>query len=541
MAADFRYEQEQMAWGLLEQNKAVRFVVDSYLEVSNDLNSFAALKGRNLLVTEASEPRVHRLYCLAAERIGVTKRVPVYLEMEYNLQARTVGTDDSCAIVISSACVELLSDAQLLAMLGHELAHIHYGHIRMLHIHEMTDTLLNLIPMAGKAAAEGFKATLLNWRKCADFTADRGAAIAAGSADAAMQNLCQSMGRSMDSLGIRETLNQLPAEKELKFGTVGTAVFQVMTGSIRVPYGVWRMKELKKWSASVTCRECFPTVYYGTASEFGLDSNQDGALLFRQYQTSKDKESKMALALLHTAAGRGNGSAQAELGRRYLEADGVSANIREAMHQIRSAALSSAPEGWYLLANCFAQGYEGVLDRDEKRAVWLYRLAAAAGHGSAAKKVPASVNTISAKSMTALLAWLTANFTNGPAVLNEQNPGAGLNEACCPEIRAIRRYLWIPGNETVYLVETAKNRDGTLRSSIAVASAGIYTFTGKGLPVFFSWAQWMHARVDALQNDTRVTLRVDGVPLCSYNTPASERTVGVLLVKLRSAMGQKKG
>lgn len=536
MAADFRHEKEREAWGSVEKNGAFRSVVDAYQEISNDLGSFAIMKGRSFPVTRQTYPKLYRLYRIAAERVGVEDVVPLYLEMEYSLQTRTVGTDGDCAIIMSSACLTEYSDTQLMALLGYELAHIRYGHIRMLHIHEILDRLMGLLPVVGKLMAEGFKATLLQWRKYADMTADRGAAIAAGSADVVLQTLSQSMGREMDSQGISATLNSVPDEKNLELGAVGTAVFQIMMGVIQVPYGMWRMKALKQWCASENCRNSFPTVYYGTQSEFGLEGKTDGEALFRQYQVMRDENPERGLALLHAAANCGYASAQVELGRRYLDGNGLPVNVHEGLTLIRAAAMAAEPEGWYQLANCFAQGFGELLPCDAERAAWLYRAAAAAGHRAAGEKLSKTINTISPKSMESLLNWLVAHFSGGPAVLNEMEPAAGLNETCCPGIGDVRNFLWIPANETVYLTEFDMDQEGAVCRAVAVAATGVYAFDGEGLPAYLTWAQWKAAKVDAIQKKDSVILRLNKQPLCSYRIEPPERAVGILLVKICSAL-----
>ncbi|MDO4332468.1 MAG: M48 family metalloprotease [Eubacteriales bacterium] len=540
MAADFRHEQERMAWGLLEKNSVVRFVVDAYQEFVQDLTTNASAKGRNFPVTQETAPRLYRLYRLAAERVGVSEPVPLYLQMEYNLQAKTAGTDGDCAIFVDSACIEQYSDTRLLALFGHELAHIRYGHVRMLNINEMMDQVLTWIPFGG-VAAETFKATLLEWRRFADYTADRGAAIAAGSADAVLQNLSQSMGRELDSEGVDAVLREVPDEKDLKMGVTGTALFQIMINSIQVPYGVWRMKQLKQWCASETCRQTFPTVYYGTRSGFGLEDADDGAALYEQFREMWEKNRKRALALLHAAADCGNMRANTRLGRYYLNGmDGLRKDAHNGLLLLRTAALAGDPEAWYILAGCFETGCGSLLPQDSERSAWLYCLAASSGYGEGGDGNLRQLPAISPKSMESLMNWFTENFYGGPAIFNELAPAEGLNSDCCPDIDALRTWLWIPGNETVYMTEFDMEQNGGFCRAIAIAATGIYVFDGQGLPFRLPWKKLKSCRIDARKKGERVTLFLNEKPLCSYNAKPPERAVGVMLVKIRKILNPQK-
>lgn len=248
---DFRHPGEQSAWNALTENPVFQYAVNVFQSVYTDLTAFAAMKSRNFLVTEDTLPRLYQLYRLAAARLGVTEPVPVYIETEYAIKIQTVGTDGDCAILISSACLEECSDEQLLALFGQELAHIRYQHLRVLNVNNMLDTILGLIPFVGTAASQTFQTLLLQWRQYAYYTADRGAAIAARSRDAVLENLSLAMGRKLNGAGVEAVLAQLREEEAPADRSVAAkAVLQLMMNSITVPFGVWRMRELCNWQIS---------------------------------------------------------------------------------------------------------------------------------------------------------------------------------------------------------------------------------------------------------------------------------------------------
>ena len=190
---DFVHPGEQSALNKLTENKIFQYVADVFQSVYTDLTSYAAMKGRNFLVTETTMPDLYGLYQTAAARLGIGTPPPLYIQLEYALKIQTVGTDGDCAVMINWACLEECSREQLLALFGQELAHVRCRHLRILNMDSILDAILAKLPMVGTMAAQTLKTLLLQWKEYAYYTADRGAAIAAGGKLPVYRNLTQAM------------------------------------------------------------------------------------------------------------------------------------------------------------------------------------------------------------------------------------------------------------------------------------------------------------------------------------------------------------
>lgn len=247
---EFVHPGEETAWNSLLNNKIFQTVVDVFQSIYTDLTSFGAMKGRNFLVTESTMPEVYELYQLAAERLGIGQKPPLYIQMEYGIKIQTLGTDGDCAVLLNSACLEECSREQLLALFGQELTHVRYRHLRILNMDAMLDSLLTKIPAVGPVASQTLKTLLLQWKEYAYYTADRGAAIAAGEKLPVFQNLSMAMGRKLEAdgvaslLGAQEDHGQISASQSI----AAKAVMQMMISGIAAPFGIWRIRELDKWT-----------------------------------------------------------------------------------------------------------------------------------------------------------------------------------------------------------------------------------------------------------------------------------------------------
>lgn len=249
---EFVHPGEEAAWNALLKNQAFQTVVDVFQSIHTDLTAFGAMKGRNFLVTENTMPDIYRLYRIAAERLAVTEIPPLYVQMDYAIKAQTLGTDGDCAILINSACLEECSKEQLLALFGQELAHIRYDHIRILNLDAMLDTILTKIPWVGAAASQTLKTLLLQWKEYAYYTADRGAAIAAGEKKAVFQNLSLAMGKKLNVAEIKSVLSENPKEHlSAEQSAAAKVVLQMMINSITLPFGIWRIRELAYWDVGM--------------------------------------------------------------------------------------------------------------------------------------------------------------------------------------------------------------------------------------------------------------------------------------------------
>jgi len=122
-------------------------------------------------------PELVALVDLARTRLDLPVCPTVYLGESPHMNAATTGVR-APMIVVRSALLDQMDDAQLLGILGHELGHLHAGH-------PLYQTVARLALFAGSTfsplvRAAGFPLghALLEWSRCAELTADRAALLA---------------------------------------------------------------------------------------------------------------------------------------------------------------------------------------------------------------------------------------------------------------------------------------------------------------------------------------------------------------------------
>ena len=157
---------------------------DKYEAERVDLLRLELLRSSYRLSVESYE-RPHRLARVAAERLGVEVPIALYqLNRGEQANAGLCFARGEAHVVLGGQLLETLDDAELTAVLGHELAHhrlftLDDGRFRI-----ATELLEASVAHAGVAAS--FIEAAMRNRRWTEVFADRGAAIAAGSIEPAI-------------------------------------------------------------------------------------------------------------------------------------------------------------------------------------------------------------------------------------------------------------------------------------------------------------------------------------------------------------------
>jgi len=133
------------------------------------------LTGSHLRVTPDSVPEVHEKLVAACDILDLPHLPDLYIAAG-DLNAFTAGVEKPL-IVLNSAIVDRLTDDELLFVLAHEIGHIKSGHVLYYQIAEFLPVIGAIVGGAtfglGDLFSTGLQIALLNWKRMAEFTADR--------------------------------------------------------------------------------------------------------------------------------------------------------------------------------------------------------------------------------------------------------------------------------------------------------------------------------------------------------------------------------
>jgi Zn-dependent protease with chaperone function len=160
--------------------------VQLYAKMVNDNDLLLDRYAENIEISVRQLPEIHELYQEAGARLGFAgdNLPPLFVNAERQPQAGTAGVERAF-ICISSGLLEVMTAAEIVAVLGHELGHVQAGHFTY------TSAIVGFRQFVGAAARMTPIAiddllvnvlgdpAVLAWVRAAERTADRAGMLAA--------------------------------------------------------------------------------------------------------------------------------------------------------------------------------------------------------------------------------------------------------------------------------------------------------------------------------------------------------------------------
>lgn len=167
------------------------------------------LLGTSVQVTDQQFPRVYACVLRAAKALGLRPPTVYVAPSSSSIRAQALGTNDDAYIVVNSQLLEFLDDRELLALLGHELAHIQNNHVLYVTaLHYLTTSAAMFVRWAVQPAIM----TLQAWSRRAEITCDRAALLCTREIDVTLAALIKiALGlEGDDQVNIADYLDNLP-------------------------------------------------------------------------------------------------------------------------------------------------------------------------------------------------------------------------------------------------------------------------------------------------------------------------------------------
>lgn len=180
---------------------AVAATVRSYKEFGKN-----QMLGHAVKVGPRQFPRVHQIANECAETLGIAPPT-VYIVNQPTLNAMTYGTNDDSFILVHSALVDHLSDAELRDVIGHECGHIHNNHVVYLTTLHYLQTLSSMFTQYLVYPA---LIALRAWTRRAEITCDRAGLLCSRDIKVAERSLAKL------ALGSHKLYEQLDLEEFVK-------------------------------------------------------------------------------------------------------------------------------------------------------------------------------------------------------------------------------------------------------------------------------------------------------------------------------------
>ena len=156
-------------------------------------------------------------------------------------------------IVVHSALLDLLTAAEVQAVLAHELGHLKCDHGVYLTLANLLILAAGQLPGWGGWIAENLREQLLEWVRCAEFTCDRAALLVAQDAEVVASVLMKLAGGSPKlaaDLNVAAFLEQARDYDRASEDDLGQLIRTLQTAPLTHPLPVLRAREIDRWAKS---------------------------------------------------------------------------------------------------------------------------------------------------------------------------------------------------------------------------------------------------------------------------------------------------
>ncbi len=170
-----RFSFEATVIGELNERFGLDKILESYKPSKDDLRIERLGRATAVKLTKRMSPRMHSLLDKALSNLGNPFDVTLFIESSPEINAAAyleLQAKDDFRISITSRAIELLSDDEILFVLGHEIGHHYYGHFYSRCLPEIYGGAKNIPRLLALRIDD--------WVKYAEFSADRCGFVATG-------------------------------------------------------------------------------------------------------------------------------------------------------------------------------------------------------------------------------------------------------------------------------------------------------------------------------------------------------------------------
>jgi Zn-dependent protease with chaperone function len=212
-----------------------------------------AFMSDSIRCSEEQFPELLTIVDRARRRLGVRNMPDVYLGESPHMNAMTTGVGKSI-VVVHSALLDQMGDDEVLAVIGHELGHLHADH-------PLYHSVASALVAGGAAVSSGVRLLglpiqrlLLRWLRHSELTADRAALLTSRNLGACMRVMLTFAGGNRPGTARRTRIRLAPFIRqcrELARAQVGMSPDGIIGGYLAVdrthPHAATRVNHLIQW------------------------------------------------------------------------------------------------------------------------------------------------------------------------------------------------------------------------------------------------------------------------------------------------------
>jgi Zn-dependent protease with chaperone function len=267
----FEHPADRQALDALRKIPAVDKVVHKMIELGWERFMRIQNLGQAVHVSPKQCPKIYKLFKEAAEILDVPEP-DLFLASNPFVNAYTFGCDRPF-VVLQSGLVDLLTEEELLAVMGHELGHVKAGHVLYRSLAIMLLMLVDkVLPISGLASV-AVQMALMDWYRKSELTADRAELLVAQDVNVCLNvhmKLSAGSKSVFEQMDAAEFLKQADSYDDLDHSTLNKFYKLIRETQLSHPLPVYRAREIKTYSESKAYKEIMQGRYPTTDQEVAL-------------------------------------------------------------------------------------------------------------------------------------------------------------------------------------------------------------------------------------------------------------------------------
>ncbi len=251
--SDYAHPLDAEALRTLKAIPGLALVVRKANEVGLDQIARLQSLANKVRVTERQFSRLYSLFEEARSTLGIQVPVELYVQQMYSLNAYTNGVEYP-HVTVTTSLTSVLTDEELMFVLGHELGHVKSEHVLYRQIGYYLPMMIHVIGPStlgiGNIIAMGLNAALYDWMRKGELTADRAGLLACQNPTAAQTALCKLAGVPDTMVGtfdIAELQAQVDEFNHLSKDASGVVIQHLVQMWDSHPWIAIRLTELRQW------------------------------------------------------------------------------------------------------------------------------------------------------------------------------------------------------------------------------------------------------------------------------------------------------
>lgn len=253
-ADSFRHPLDLEATKTLKQIPGLDMMVRNWLGPMAEQVFYVENIASSILVGEKQLPELHKLLLEACQILDI-EPPQLYVRQHPAPNAYTFAMRGKQPfVVIHTSLIEILTPAEIQAVIAHELGHLKCDHSVYLTPVNLLILAAAFVPNIGTVLAQAMQSQLLEWVRCAEFTCDRAALLATQDPKIVMSVLMKLAGGSpslASQLNLDAFIDQARAYDDISKTELGEMVKSARTAQLSHPVPVLRAREIDRWASSL--------------------------------------------------------------------------------------------------------------------------------------------------------------------------------------------------------------------------------------------------------------------------------------------------